>query len=380
VTEQGDITDILTDKDRILRVAWALPNDGPLTDEQRGQAMENFRGYCKRHGITLDAVARQLGSPGRTTIQDLIDGTYRKNADAHVRKINLWLEQHAKQRVAELGENFVTTRVAKAMLACAKLIRENGTMGMALGPCGIGKSRCAQAIHETYVGSIYVRVINGYHHPRGLTGVLADRLSVDKTSTFNRAGIRSQLERVIDRLSDTNRLLVIDEAHKLNAGALEVLRDIHDSAGVPIMLIGTAALHDRIMEAVGPDAGQLYSRFDIVHHLTQGKDVYEGGKPLFTVAEIKELYDVVPIRLAADAARYLQGLANQLGYGSLRRCKILLRNAARRARKRQGLGDEDRVTVTADDLEWVEARLRQEASEQDLASDRRRRAVGAVTA
>ena len=59
MTEQGDITDILTEKDRILMVAWALPNDGPLTDEQRGQTMENVRAYCKRHGITLDTVARQ---------------------------------------------------------------------------------------------------------------------------------------------------------------------------------------------------------------------------------------------------------------------------------------------------------------------------------
>ena len=76
----------------------------------------------------------------------------------------------------------------------------------------------------------------------------------------------------------------------------------------------------------------------------------------------------------------MQGVANQLGYGSLRRCKILLRNAARRARKRQGLADDAKVTVTADDLQWVEARLRQEASEQDLASERRKRAVGAVSA
>ena len=182
---------------------------------------------------------------------------------------------------------------------------------------------------------------------------------------------------MIDTLRDTQRLIILDEAQKLNGDALELLRDIHDCAGVPILLIATKDLLERIMRTCGPDHGQQYSRFDIVQHLSQGRDVYSGGKALFTVDEIKALYEHVPIRLAKDAARYLQDVANQLGYGSLRRCKILLRNAARRARNRLGLGDEDKVTVTALDLEWVEARLRQEASVQDMVNERRKRAAAA---
>lgn len=98
------------------------------------------------------------------------------------------------------------------------------------------------------------------------------------------------------------------------------------------------------------------------------------------MADIKALYSQTPIRLSTDATRYLQGLANQLGHGSLRRCKILLRSAVRRARKRQGLGDDDKVTVYADDLEWVETRLRQETAEQDVVKERRKRAAGVAEA
>ena len=50
----------------------------------------------------------------------------------------------------------------------------------------------------------------------------------------------------------------------------------------------------------------------------------------------------------------------------------------RRARKRQGVAEGDKVTVTADDLQWVETRLRQESGEQQAAEDRRKRAVGAA--
>jgi hypothetical protein len=77
------------------------------------------------------------------------------------------------------------------------------------------------------------------------------------------------------------------------------------------------------------------------------------------------------VKLSPDTARYLQGVANMLGYGSLRRCKMLLRNAVRRARKRLGLADGETVTVTADDLRWTETRLRRESSERDMIEHRR---------
>jgi len=379
VSDTGEITDILRDRDVILMAAFPLPNTGELNDLQRKQAMENFRVYMRGNELTPEDVGRKLGTPRATTIIELMQGTYRKHADDHIRKLNMWVEQHARAKASSLTDKFVTTRVAKSMLTIARLVRENRTMGMAIGPTGIGKSRCAQAIHETYVGSIYVRLIAGYHHGKGLTHALAEALSVRITASTRDRHYQSQLERVIEALRNSDRLIILDEAQKLNDAALELCRDIHDTTGVPILLIATKDLHDRILRTCGPDHGQMYSRFDIVGHLTQGKDAYVGGKPLFSVAEIRELYSQIPIRLSADAVSYLQGVANQLGYGSLRRCRILLTNAARRARKRAGLGDEDKVTVTADDLEWVEARLRQEAGEQDTVADRRKRVSDAVS-
>jgi DNA transposition AAA+ family ATPase len=189
----------------------------------------------------------------------------------------------------------------------------------------------------------------------------------------------TQLERVLDALKGSNRLLLLDEAAKLTDTTIELLRDIHDNTGVPMLLLATRDLHDRIQKNADPDHGQLYSRFDVVHHLTEGYDLFAGGKALHTMAEIKALYNEPPVRLSPDAGRYLQDVANMLGYGSLRRCKMLVRNAVRRARRRQGLGDTDKVTITGADLEWVEARLRRESSEQEAVKDRRRRMAAAVS-
>jgi DNA transposition AAA+ family ATPase len=380
VTEPDDITDILTDQERILMVAWMLPNEGPLTEAQRTQAMGNFADYIRRHNMTPTDVGRQVGSPKATTITELIKGVYRANADVHVRKLNMFIEQHARAHAAALYDKFVSTKVAKDILAVARLVREGQTMGLVIGPTGIGKSRCALAVHEKYVGSIYVRIIGGYHHAKGLTQALAERLNVRTHARSKGVGAHhTQLERVIDILRDSHRLLILDEAHKFTDSAIELLRDIHDTAGVPVLLLATKDLHDRILKNADPDHGQLCSRFDVIHHLTEGHDIYAGGKALYTLQDIRDLYNELPIKLADDAARYLLEVANVLGYGSLRRCKSLLRNAARLARKRQGLSEGEKVTVLAVDLEWTEGRLRRESSEQETVKQRRRQASAAIS-
>lgn len=375
-TDNRDLNEFLTDRDRILMAAWTLPNSGPLSDAQRSQAMGNFDAYCKRHRITYAEVARQVDKPRATTIRDLVKGTYRENADSHIRTLNMWIEQHARQRAVKIEGTFVQTKTARDILTVARLVRENQTMGLVFGPTGIGKTRCALALHETFIGSVLITVIWGMHHPKGLTAGIAEQIGVRHTSgTQNREYEHlTQLERVIKRLKDSNRLLIVDEAHKLKDPAVELLREIHDATGCPILLLATKELHDRIQRSADPDRGQIYSRFDIIRPLTEGHDVHAGGtnKPLFTIEDIKRLYDQVPIRLSRDAATYLQQVANQLGFGSLRRCRILLTNAARRARKRQGKVGEETVSVTADDLEHAETRLRQGAVEHEIVEHRKR--------
>jgi len=379
VNENGNINDIMADGERILMAAFLLPNEGELSESQKQQAMGNFAEYIRKSGLAAHDVAHAIGTPRVSTITELVKGVYRANADDHIRKLNLWIEQHARAKAAALTDRFVTTKVARDMLNTARLVRENMTMGLVVGPTGIGKSRCALAIHERYVGSIYVSVMTGQHHVRGLTHALAVKLGARSMTAASRTKLyANQLECVIDKLQNSGRLVIIDEASKLSDEAIALCRDIHDSTGAPFILIATKDLHDRIVATADPDHGQLYSRFDVIVNLTQNADAYGGGKALYTMQDIRDLYNEPPVKLANEAVKYLLDVANMLGRGSLRRCKILLRNAVRRARKRQGIADDEAVTVTAADLEYVERALRPEKSEQEAVEDRRRQAAGMV--
>lgn len=380
MTERTDFSEFLTDRDRILMAAWTLPNEGPLTDAQRKQALENFRVYIERVGLATDDVGRQIGSPRKTAIDDLLKGVVRANDDQHIRRLNDWVEQHARQQAVRLRGHFVQTKVATDIHAVARMVRENQTMGIVYGPTGIGKTRCAQALHDTLVGSILLTITNSCYRPAGLTSLLVATVGARDISTIRgRLRFTNHFERLVDRLKDSSRLIMVDEGHKLHDSALELLRELHDLTGCPILLFATKELRDRIRRKANPDAGQIRSRFDIEFALTQGSDATRGDRrKLFSVDDIRKLYAQVPIRLSQDATHYLQDVANNFGEGSLRRCRILLTNAARRARKRQKLEDDATVTVTADDLAYVEEVFRPDPDEKQQTRERRQRAVAAT--
>ena len=212
MTDNGDIIDILKDE-RIMVAMRPLPNEGSLTDSQRRDALDNFTRYIRSRGMTPVQVAHQLGKPRATTIGDLMKGKYRANTDAHIRSLNLWVEQDARKRAASLTGNFVTTtKVAKDMLKTARLCRENGSMVLCFGCCGIGKTCCALEIHAKYVGSIYLRVATGSRNPLGLTRALAEKLDVRSRANRSEREPHTQLERVINVLRHSGRLLLLDEA------------------------------------------------------------------------------------------------------------------------------------------------------------------------
>lgn len=380
MTEHGDFAEFLTDRDRILMAAWMLPNEGPLTEIQRKEALANFVEYCERVNLLPHQVGRMVGTPSGGTIHALVQGKWNSESDRHVRILNQWVEQHARKESVKLKGKLVNTKVAKDIQAVAELVRQNGTMGMLWGPTGIGKSRCAEALFATIAGSLLITIADDCRSASGLRRVLLNKTGGRGASLPAQLAKRSMavFEHIVDRLKDSGRLIIIDESHKMRDGAIELLREIHDATKCPVLCLGTKEFFDRIERNADPDGGQIYSRFDFRWSLTQGAgNDSSRGKRLFTVQDIRDLYEITPIRLSKDAVNYLQDVANQLGFGSLRRCGILLINAARRARKRQQVEDGADVTVTSDDLAFVEGRFCPDPMQQEEAKQRRARAVAA---
>ncbi len=341
---------MLEQQRRKLLVARMLPNTGPLTPEQRDEVLDTLAHYMQLHDITQKFVARQTAI-ANSTLNPIMRRTCKLSPDtidAHLRELNDWMEVDARQRVNRRERKFVETGVARQIMACARKATEMPTMAVAHGPSGIGKTMVAHALHAKFPGAIYLCVSKGDASFTQVRLALATRLKVvGKRRKAERAGL-SLNERIFDALRGTNRLILIDEAHRLEDGALEFLRDVFDHTHCPMLFMATVDLVERIRRDNDEDHGQIYRRFGYVRALAGELDQSGGArKALFTIAEIRALFESDTVKLHPDAQAYLHSRANMLGHGSLGLCDNLMKVAIEAERALRGVGPDERITITA---------------------------------
>lgn len=346
-----------------LLAAVPLPNTGALSRDEAGKAISAVSSFLRLRGHKVADVARELDVPFKK-LKAVLDGVIEPGDDDVIRSANMWIERTARDGLQGADPVFVDTRVAQQFKVLARLCRESLSMGLIVGESGVGKTRCAQAVHEMTVGSIYIRTTLEFASQRGMRHAIARTIGVRARAMRNALDDGLVFERTCDRLGGSHRLLIIDEAQMLKDGALGLLRDLHDIAEIPILLVGTPDLADRI-EADKAHGAVLYSRFLFIRSVTRGFDASLGGRPLYTVAQIKEMFQVPQVRLTGDAADWLTDEANDLTSGSLRRAERILAMAVKLARKRQDKSATDKVSVSSTDLMAAAAAMkdREEATQ-----------------
>ena len=144
--------------------------------------------------------------------------------------------------------------------------------------------------------------------------------------------------------------------------SLDVVRDIHDVTGSPIVLAGTSGVLRTVFDS--DDGGQFASRvavrLDLESYLAGG----EGGDggPLHTPAEIVKLFYSDRVKLSSDGAQALARISNVPGLGGLRLAKQVFRAAvdAAVADGRESI-DAQLVRATLKSLQGVDTLRRVEA-------------------
>jgi DNA transposition AAA+ family ATPase len=322
---ERSILDQIEQDARIMRRARMLPTDRPLTKEELDQVARDVRKWLKESGRSAQSVSRALGkgfSPA--TISNFLNGMERGDHEKTARALNEYMERETRAGEAKRPQGFVETSVAKRMLVVVRTAVETKSIGLVVGPAGMGKTLTAKAAASIYTGSIYLRVTQSERRNTGLIASLARMLGVPARGTIS---ITHRL--VIEHLSGTGRPLLIDEAHALQASAIDALRDIHDEAEVPIVLWGT---HDVRRKVNDTEAwyGQLNSRIVATCDLGElANPPRGGGAPLFTVEEIQRLFTSDKLKLTGDGAAFLHELACIPGLGGLRICAKIMDVAMR---------------------------------------------------
>lgn len=314
------ILDQLAQEARIMQQARMLPPKGPLSPEQIDQVRQSFIEFTRENNISNTRVSKALGKGfSQATLSKYVNGKDSGDAEGITRAINQWMEDEAQARAVRGPDGFVETDVAVRMLTTIRTAYIQGVIGLIYGPAGVGKTMAAKAAHSKYRNSVYLRMMRGTRRGPGLIMALCDQLGIGA-----RAGLSRNQDALIDALRDSGRLLIIDEVHQAHETALEALRDIHDEAGVPIVLIGTVdAL--KLVTDTSQYYGQFSSRIGVRCDVTEFALRPKNPKPLYSLDEIMAVFESGKVKLARDGGQYLQMIANVPGLGGLRICDRIMR-------------------------------------------------------
>jgi len=220
--------------------------------------------HLEETGVSAAVAAKAIGVTAGTLSQ-WINNKYNANTAVIDEKVSGYLDREAeKSKTIKSAISFVNVANAKAIFKTARTCHLNAVMGMVYGASGLGKTTASEEYASRYKDTIYL-LANRSYSPKVLFKKLHMLLGFDGKGYVN-----EMLDDVIEKLKDSGRLIIIDQAEYLNNHALHLLRTVYDEAKVGILLIGLDELFFNIRGQRGEFA-QLYTRITIPVHLREWK-------------------------------------------------------------------------------------------------------------
>jgi DNA transposition AAA+ family ATPase len=238
------------------------PSDGPDVTYWRGE----LRDYIDETGRSIRAAARGMGR-GASSVSQFLNSKYEGDDEKLARDVRSYLlrEQERERREREgvlstggaaSGEAArapVETEAFQRLHHIARLCHVERDIGVAVAEAGSGKTVAAAAYAEEHPDALFIEAGPEFS-AKPLAQEVARALSLDTRGT-----LYGVMRRVYERLEDSGRLLIVDEAESLPVRGLELVRRIHDKTGVGVLLVGLDELLE-VLSASEREFKQLWSR------------------------------------------------------------------------------------------------------------------------
>ncbi|EHA2402234.1 AAA family ATPase [Salmonella enterica] len=205
------------------------------------------------HGYSQGQVARAIGRSS-ATMNQYLQGKYNGDIADMEERIGHFLRRvREKQNALRIDERFVSTPTARKGLEVLAYAHQECEICVLYGAAGLGKTITLKEYARRDDAVIFIEADPGYT-ARTLLEELCGRLRLSKNGN-----IHTLIDLCVEKLKGTGRLLIIDEAELLPYRALEVIRRLHDKAGIGVVMAGMPRLITNLKGKRGEFA-QLYSR------------------------------------------------------------------------------------------------------------------------
>ena len=286
-----------------------------MTNTVNKALQQKLAEFKAKSGMNQTMLARGIGvSPA--SISMYLNNNYAEKGGKYETiepKIEAFLEvQESKAQREELVLGFVSTKTTRRISEVMRDAHEAGDTVVIYGQAGLGKTQAVKNYCEKNPAAILIEA-----NPSFTALVLMRKLAAAaKVSTIG--SLNDLFESVSDRLRDSGRLIVVDEAENLPLRALEIIRRLHDDTGCGLVLSGMPRLVANLRGKHG-ELVQLYSRVSVALNL--GDSMPDDELEEIARAAMPEADDATIAELVKQSN------------GNTRRMSKLMRGAVRTANK-----------------------------------------------
>lgn len=283
--------------------------------------------------LSQNAAAKEMGFSG-PALNQWLKGKYKGDNAGLDGAIERWLTARDRRLQAALqipsAPEWFEGPTARDIMATLALAQADGDIVTITGGPGVGKTKSAER-YRASGASVWLATMAP--HSSSVVIALQDIADAVGIKDMSYTGARALYRAILQRVRDTNGLLIVDEAQHLNVKCFDEIRSIHDSTGIGIAFMGNETVSGRM--AGGGRAGdhaQVYSRV--------------GGRryiPRPTRGDVRSQADAWGVD-CVDCVGFLEELASKSG--ALRLVTKTVRRAVMHA------GGIDKVTVEHLQAAW----------------------------
>ena len=190
---------------------------------------------------TMAAVARRIGY-NEATVSRYLAGTYSGDVDALESVFEEVIAADARRQVWR--DFHVPTHGVDATIETIGLIRESCVTGLITGAAGLGKTTACNRYAAQNKSAILFTLEEGYGDNWSVIRHLFDALAIRGWS--RQSGGATRADCVKDRLRNSGRVIIVDNAQRVTLGGLKWLLDMKDATGTPVALIGNPEVLSKV--------------------------------------------------------------------------------------------------------------------------------------
>ena len=206
--------------------------------------------------LSLNGIARSLGVSEATLSLWMAKKYQGNNHNIETKVQGFLVRYHERASRPDKTLQFVQTKPSKKVFEIARSCHVENELGLIVGESGIGKTRALVEYAERNSDVIFIEADMTYT-AKVMVSEIARNVGLSDIG-----GLHAIFEDVVERLKDSNRLIIVDEAEHLPIRAIDILRRIGDRTGVGILIVGLPQLLYRLRSLRG-DYQYIYNRIGI---------------------------------------------------------------------------------------------------------------------